>query len=83
MNKHSVLSTGSVRAMLVGALMWLGVGVAGAQRAAPAKASTPPAAEAAAKPAAAAPTLAPGSTAAVGWNNPPKWSDVEAKPQYA
>ena len=86
MNKHSVLSTGSVRAVLVGALMWLGAGIAGAQQAAPAQAApaaTPPAAEAAAKPAAAAPTLAPGSTAAVGWNNPPKWSDVEAKPQYA
>ena len=31
----------------------------------------------------AAPALAAGSTAAVGWNNPPKWSDVEQKPQYA
>ena len=31
----------------------------------------------------AAPKLAPGSTAGVGWNNPPKWSDVEQKPQYA
>ena len=31
----------------------------------------------------AAPALPPGSTAAVGWNNPPKWSDVEQKPQYA
>ena len=31
----------------------------------------------------AAPKLAPGSTAGVGWNNPPKWSEVEQKPQYA
>ena len=31
----------------------------------------------------AAPALPAGSTAAVGWNNPPKWSDVEQKPQYA
>ena len=31
----------------------------------------------------AAPALPAGSTAAVGWNNPPKWSEVEQKPQYA
>ncbi len=31
----------------------------------------------------AAPALPPGSTAGVGWNNPPKWSDVEQKAQYA
>ena len=30
-----------------------------------------------------APTLPAGSTAAIGWNQPPKWSDVEQKPQYA
>jgi formate dehydrogenase subunit gamma len=30
-----------------------------------------------------APTLPAGSTAARGWNVPPKWSDVEQKPQYA
>ncbi len=31
----------------------------------------------------AAPVLAPGSTAAPGWNVPPKWSEVESKGQYA
>ncbi len=67
-------------------------GVALAQQpAAPAKAPEAPAAVAGAATAAtaapAAPATAPvlpaGSTAAVGWNNPPKWSDVETKPQYA
>jgi len=43
--------------------------------------TTAPAAEpVAVKP---APTLPAGSTAAPGWNVPPKWSDVELKPQYA
>ena len=38
----------------------------------------------AAKPAeAAAPTPAAGSAAVRDWNNPPVWSDVERKPQYA
>ena len=31
----------------------------------------------------AAPTLPAGSTAKPGWNVPPKWADVEEKPQYA
>ena len=31
----------------------------------------------------AAPTLPAGSTARPGWNVPPKWADVEEKPQYA
>jgi formate dehydrogenase subunit gamma len=31
----------------------------------------------------AAPTLPAGSTAAVGWNKPPSWAEVEQKPQYA
>ena len=80
----------------IGALM-LGAGVALAQQpAAPATAPAvaPVATTAApvpdAAPAAAAvevPKVAPaipaGSTAAVGWNKPPKWSDVEQKPQYA
>ena len=71
---------------------------ASAQPATPAKDAAKPAAAAAAPataaPAAAASTEAPavpktapalpqGSTAGVGWNNPPKWSDVEQKPQYA
>ena len=30
-----------------------------------------------------APTLPVGSTANIGWNQPPKWSEVEQKPQYA
>jgi formate dehydrogenase subunit gamma len=30
-----------------------------------------------------APALPSGSTAAPGWNNPPKWDDVSTKPQYA
>lgn len=30
-----------------------------------------------------APTLPAGSTAQAGWNVPPKWADVELKPQYA
>ena len=66
---------------------------ASAQPAAPAKDAAMPA-TATAAPAAAAATEAPavaktapalpqGSTAGVGWNNPPKWSDVEQKPQYA
>lgn len=56
-----------------------------AAKSAPAALATP---ATAATPAAAAapapvPALPAGSTAAVGWNNPPKWSDVEQKPQYA
>ena len=56
--------------------------------AAPVAAATPAAPEAAPVPAATdaakpAPALPSGSTAAPGWNNPPKWSDVEQKPQYA
>ncbi|MEI6737062.1 MAG: formate dehydrogenase subunit gamma [Pseudomonadota bacterium] len=49
--------------------------VTGAAKAAPAEAATPTAK--------AAPALPAGSTAAPGWNVPPKWSDVELKPQYA
>jgi formate dehydrogenase subunit gamma len=51
---------------------------------APATAATAPAADPAA-PAApkVAPALPAGSTAAPGWNVPPKWSDVETKGQYA
>jgi formate dehydrogenase subunit gamma len=79
----------SLRSLLVGALMSVGFSVAGAQTpAAPASGATKSAAPATvpaaevAKPA-AAPALPAGSTAAVGWNNPPKWSEVETKPQYA
>ncbi|HEX9392446.1 MAG TPA: formate dehydrogenase subunit gamma [Usitatibacteraceae bacterium] len=63
-------------------------GNAGAQApAAPApktegKLSLSPADEAA-KPAAAAPALPAGSTAAPGWNVPPKWDTVQESPQYA
>lgn len=65
------------------------VGFVSAQASAPAKAApaTPPAvAPAAAAPVSAeakAPALQAGSTAAVGWNNPPKWSEVEMRPGYA
>jgi formate dehydrogenase subunit gamma len=45
-----------------------------------AKTEATAAAPVAAKP---APALPAGSTAAPGWNVPPKWSDVELKPQYA
>ena len=76
----------------IGALMLVAGTALAQQPAAPAKA--PAAAAAAPVPAVApvspgteapkaAPALAAGSTAAVGWNNPPKWSDVEQKPQYA
>jgi formate dehydrogenase subunit gamma len=49
-----------------------------AAAAAPAPAAAP--AEATPK---AAPALPQGSTAAPGWNNPPKWSEVESRGQYA
>jgi len=58
----------------------LSLGVS-AQTAAPA-AAAPAAATKAAAPE-AAPALPAGSTAQPGWNVPPKWSDVELKPQYA
>lgn len=63
--------------------MGLSLGVsaqAPAPAAAPAASATPAAAPEAAKP---APALPAGSTAQPGWNVPPKWSDVELKPQYA
>ncbi len=75
----------------VGALM-LAAGSVVAQQPAPAKASaaaTAAPAIAAIAPIAAsevpkaAPALPAGSTAAIGWNQPPKWSEVEQKPQYA
>ena len=59
---------------------------AGAQQpAAPAAAPAPTTATAApvVEPAKAVPALPAGSTAAPGWNVPPKWSDVEQKAQYA
>lgn len=73
-------------------IMMLAAGTALAQQpAGAAKAAAPSAVAAAPAPAAAtsaeapkaAPALPAGSTAAVGWNQPPKWSDVEQKPQYA
>lgn len=80
----------------IGALMLAAGGVVAQQPAAPANAPATAAASTAveAVPATAplvpvveapkaAPPLPAGSTAAVGWNNPPKWSDVEQKPQYA
>ncbi len=72
------------RAWCLGAVLSVAT-LAVAQPAAPAKEKAAVAAPAAA-PAAEAkapPALPAGSTAAVGWNNPPKWSDVEGKPQYA
>ena len=59
---------------------------AGAQQpAAPAAAPVSAAVPAApvAEPAKAVPALPAGSTAAPGWNVPPKWADVEQKAQYA
>ena len=72
------------RNLCIGALLALGSTAFAQKPAEPAKApaaATPAAAVAPAP--AAAPTLPAGSTAAVGWNNPPKWSEVETKPQYA
>ena len=46
-------------------------------------AAVPASGAAAAKPAVGAPKLAPGSTAAPGWNVPPKWDSVQSIPQYA
>ena len=78
------------RILCICALIVLGGTAQAQQAAAPANAQAPAAAVAppsAAAPAASAPAAAPvlpaGSTAAVGWNNPPKWSEVETKPQYA
>ncbi|MBL8524113.1 MAG: formate dehydrogenase subunit gamma [Betaproteobacteria bacterium] len=76
----------SLRALLAGAFLCSTLVAAQAPATPPpaakaAPAATAPAAEAA-KPA-APPALPAGSTAAVGWNNPPKWSEVETKPQYA
>lgn len=74
-----------LRNLFVAVLMLVGAGLVLAQApAAPAKdaataAAVAPATEAA-KP---APALPPGSTAAIGWNKPPKWSEVESKAQYA
>lgn len=76
------------RAWCLGAMLSVAT-LAVAQPAAPAKDKPAAAAPAAAAPAAEAPAvkappaLPAGSTAAVGWNNPPKWSEVEGKPQYA
>lgn len=78
-------------------MLMLAAGVAFAQTAAPAKGAAPAPAVAPAAAAApvsstaasvveapkAAPALPAGSTAAIGWNQPPKWADVEQKPQYA
>jgi formate dehydrogenase subunit gamma len=80
----------SWRALMAGAFLWAGLAIAQAPAPAPAPAPAAAAAPApAAAPAAEAakptapPALPAGSTAAVGWNNPPKWSEVETKPQYA
>ncbi len=70
-----------------GALMFAASTVFAQQPAAPGKAPAPAATVAPAAAPAEAPKAAPalpaGSTAAVGWNQPPKWSEVEQKPQYA
>ncbi|MCA3019663.1 MAG: formate dehydrogenase subunit gamma [Rhodocyclaceae bacterium] len=70
--------------LVVSSCLSLGVS---AQTAAPAAAAPAAATKAAAPEAAPAATTAPappaGSTAQPGWNVPPKWSDVELKPQYA
>jgi formate dehydrogenase subunit gamma len=72
-------------------MLMLAVGAAWAQQPAATPVGAPAAdaksSETASTPAAevakAPPALTAGSTAAVGWNNPPKWSDVEQKAQYA
>ncbi len=59
-------------------------GASAQQPAAPAPAAAASAPAAAAPEAAkTAPALPAGSTAQPGWNVPPKWSDVQVKPQYA
>jgi formate dehydrogenase subunit gamma len=78
-------------ALILGAVLYLPLGAAAQQPAAPAKApgaTPPPAAAPAAAPAPAPvqamPAPAPGSTAVPGWNQPPKgWESVDRKPQYA
>ncbi len=72
------------------AALGLSLGLSAQTPAVPAKAAAPAATSAAtAVPVAAveapkaAPALPAGSTAQPGWNVPPKWSDVELRPQYA
>lgn len=81
----------SMRNLGVSVLIFFGAGVVAAQQA-PVAAATPAATAPTVSPAPiaadaatpkAAPTLPAGSTAAIGWNKPPKWSEVESKPQYA
>ncbi|QJR11590.1 hypothetical protein DSM104443_02669 [Usitatibacter rugosus] len=89
-------SQAKLGALLLGAFLYLPLGV-GAQQPPAAPAASPPAASPApaapdaakpaveaAKPAPVAPTPAAGSTAVPGWNNPPQdWDRVDRKPQYA
>lgn len=77
-----------VTSWCIGALLLAAEAALAQQPAPPAKAVDPAVVAPAAAPAAAeaprvAPTLPAGSTAAIGWNKPPKWADVEQKPQYA
>ena len=84
-----------IRALLLGALLCLPLGLAAQQPAAPkapegAKAAPAAPAATTAAPAAPAPAQAQpapqpaaGSTAVPGWNVPPQWSSVDRKPGYA
>ena len=68
------------------ALMMLALPLLNANAQQPAGTAAAPAAVAAPvaeAPAKVAPALPAGSTAKPGWNVPPKWADVEQKPQYA
>ncbi len=80
-----VLPVAAAMALTAGVHAQTAAPAAAATKAAPAAVATPVAAPAAAAAptAKAAPALPAGSTAAPGWNVPPKWADVELKPQYA
>jgi formate dehydrogenase subunit gamma len=74
--------------LLAGVAVSLGLSFGVSAQTAPAVAAAPVAATPVAAPDTApvvksAPALPAGSTAQPGWNVPPKWSDVELKPQYA
>lgn len=77
---HSSGRSAGWRYAAVSAFAALGFSIGLSAQTAPAPSAATPAAPEAAK---AAPVLPAGSTAQPGWNVPPKWSDVELKPQYA
>ncbi|MBL0141303.1 MAG: formate dehydrogenase subunit gamma [Betaproteobacteria bacterium] len=65
-----------IGAFVLALAAWLPSAATAQQPAAPGQQPAPAAA-------APAPAPAPGSTAVPGWNNPPSWSDVSTKSQYA